>query len=527
MNRNEQFLIRLAGYIPVAVLLCMGVLLIVEIGISVNWRMVHDPPILYYISFLIDKHDYVPYLDTYEFTFPGGLIFHWLIGKCFGYGDAAFRTVDIVLFGFLFLITMGIIRPLGRLVALAGFLIFGLLYMGYGPYMSLQRDYLAIIPVALAVLLVSGGHSQKFTLIRLLSTGFLVGMAATVKPHQIICIIPLLMYFYWRWNLESSTPGNNKIRQTVLIVLITVSGVLIAVSIPVLWLWFRGGLPAFWELITCYLPLYTQLTGDHTSVSGPEYLGYILRSYRKLGGMTPLLIPACLGLYIAFFEVQLSHTKKLLIGLITGLAFCFSVYPVLAGKFWHYHWMPFRYFISLCAGLVFISVPTDTRSIYRRLFPVIILCISLLFVLKPPPEFFKQIRGGNPTPPKYGRVDKMAEFLIAHMKPGDTVQPLDWTGGSLHAMLLARAVPANPFIQDVCFYHHVSNPFIRDLRKRFMTALENNQPRFVLQVHERPRHTGLDTSDRFPELEEFLAQYYYVALEGDGFRILERKNTHK
>ena len=48
--------------------------------------------------------------------------------------------------------------------------------------------------------------------------------------------------------------------------------------------------------------------------------------------------------------------------------------------------------------------------------------------------------------------DEIAAFLLAaDLQPGDTVLPVDWTEGAVHAMLIAKALPASPFIYDYYF----------------------------------------------------------------------------
>jgi hypothetical protein len=62
--------------------------------------MEHDTPLLHYVAFLMDQHGRFPYRDVFE-TMPGAFAMHFVIAKLFGYGDVAFRTVDLVLLGLL------------------------------------------------------------------------------------------------------------------------------------------------------------------------------------------------------------------------------------------------------------------------------------------------------------------------------------------------------------------------------------------------------------------------------------------
>jgi hypothetical protein len=133
--------------------------------------------------------------------------------------------------------------------------------------------------------------------------------------------------------------------------------------------------------------------------------------------------------------------------------------------------------------------------------------------------------GASLAPPQEGRVDAIAEYLTAHLQPGDTVQPLDWTWGAVHAMLIARARIATPYVHDMHFYRTVSEPYIQSLRRDFIADLDAARPRYVIQViaESKPWLTGPDTTRSFPQLTEFLDVNYTVAVRDDQYLIWERK----
>lgn len=135
-----------------------------------------------------------------------------------------------------------------------------------------------------------------------------------------------------------------------------------------------------------------------------------------------------------------------------------------------------------------------------------------------------QLRSGPAAhAPKGGRVDEMAGWFEEQLQPGDTVQALDWTGGTLHAMLLTEAKPATRFIQDFHFYHHISTPLIQRYRDSFINELRDAPPRFMVAVYTRkPWVSGIDTTRAFPDLRQLLDEQYALAHEGDGYYIFER-----
>lgn len=90
-------------------------------------------------------------------------------------------------------------------------------------------------------------------------------------------------------------------------------------------------------------------------------------------------------------------------------------------------------------------------------------------------------------------------------------------------MLLARARIATPFLYDCQFYHHVSSPYVQQLRRLFIRQMREVPPRFVIEViTNRPWVTGADTTHTFPELRRLLDAHYAVVFQRDDYCIYER-----
>lgn len=531
MNTQTTFLPRLerpalrrpAEVALTSALLALFGFLALELFLSLEWRLGHDTAHLHYIAWLIDTRGAAPYRDVFETSMPLAMLFHLAIGKTLGYGDLAFRLVDIGWFLLLSLATVRLLAPFGRKVGAAAPVVFGLVYLSYGPIMSLQRDYLAILPVVAALL---ASRTVQRPWLRGLVIGLLFGLAASWKPQFIIGLPVVLLYSLGATPAASGAAvGECRTRlfaQWVGHAAVALLGVLLAVSLPALWVWSRGGWADWQTMLSGYLPLYVQMNGAHKVLIGADRLLYLHQSLQELGGRATLLIPAVLGVYLAVFESRLSRPAIRLTGALAALALLYGLYPALSGQFWSYHWMPFIYFGVVCASLVLVR-PVGERARERRLFALGVFGLFVLLVVRPAPDFFRQLGGELPRSPKDGRVDEMAAFLRHELRAGDTVQALDWVdGGTGQAMLLAQAPSATRFLYVAQFYHHVSTATVQGLRQEFLDELRAAPPRFIIDVTMRPRPSGFGTVEDFPELDNFVRRDYVAAFQGDGYVIYER-----
>ncbi len=123
------------------------------------------------------------------------------------------------------------------------------------------------------------------------------------------------------------------------------------------------------------------------------------------------------------------------------------------------------------------------------------------------------------------RAEDIARYLKENLKEGDTVQPLDWTGGALLAMLETRAPIATPFVFDFYFYHDISTPYIQGLRVDFLSELQEAHPRFIVEITagDKPWLSGEDTTRDFPKLRTFLNEKYSITIQEEDYVIYERK----
>ena len=456
-------------------LVMFAALLLLKAFTTLDWRMEHDTPLLHYAAFLMDKHELVPYRDIFETSMPGTFAFHYLIGKLFGYGDIPFRYVDLTLLSVLLVATYVFMGRFGRSVAICSAILFGLVYLSKGQMMSLQRDYIGVIPIAFALLCIPVKTDVPVRLTRFALIGLLFGMSVLIKPHLGVglpIVFGALLAFRWHSQRKSTLD---------FLKCAAVSGVslLVPASIALVWLAANSALVPFIDILFNYLPLYTSMTGTHVSISGLDRVLYLLAGTFTFGGFGALLLCSLFGYYHVVTHTDEDKATAISLSCLFLCTLAYAVYPTVAGKFWAYHYMPFAYFCAISAGLCLFTCPQVPKSRFlckaKETLPVLILVIAVTVQLPP----FKYVcslacdlrSGPEAHRPKDGRVDEIAGWLKGRLQPGDSVQPLDCAGGSIHGMLLAEAKLSTRFMYDYHFYHHVSSPFVQELRHSFMANL--------------------------------------------------------
>jgi hypothetical protein len=501
----------------------LTLLLLVDAACSLKWRMFHDYPTMAYLSFLTTHYHWVPYRDFIDMNMPGNHLVNGVMGRIFGYSDLGFRLLDLTTLSVLLLITWLWLKRIHWRVAWAAMAGFGFLYLGNGPIIGMQREFILLVPVSVSLAVLTAPRISGA--LKAFAIGFCFGSAFLIKPHAVMGY-PVLFLFLLLEVRESEGGRFLAFARTARLAAWTTAGFLLPVGLTTAWLWKNGALAPFLDMARNYWPLYGRTTGGHEVLSRPEWVKYLRQSYLDFNGMRLLFWPAGLGLIFAFLNSRLNRSQKRTAVLTLLLVFLYSLYVLLAGKFWPYHWILFMYFLTALGALCYIPQRSPTRVLLKLLpFGV----FFLTFFCQYPFQFWKnmvlQVRGHTYYDDKIARGDVIAGFLKKHLRPGDKVQPLDWTGGSHQAMLAAKAELATPFLVDSVFYHAVSDPFIQSLRRRFIDSLNASKPRYIVDVLVKDRPRGLDTTNRFDELEALVAaQYRPVGYHQNlGFIIFERR----
>lgn len=488
------------------------------VWLSLDWPLQHDGPLLHYVAWAMDRFGALPYRDLFETSMPGTFAYHWLIGRLLGWGDAGFKLADAAVMAVMAVGTWSLMAPFGRRPAAGAAMLFTISYLWLGPDMTLQRDYVGLVLVVCGIAVAMRGEVPRRG--RLAAAGLLFGLAALIKPHLAIGLGPLAWMLMRRRRRHRADLPWPAAALAVLPPLAAAGAVPVTIALAVLAL--SGALPAFLELLFDYLPLHLGMNGEHQPIEGAERLSHLVMSTLHMRGLW-IGIPAAVA---GFFLVQQSSTpdseRRDRLLLLTGLALVYLVYPSFAGQFFFYHWAPFQYFVVTLAALVLCPAPAGARDTQRWGLGFLAVAIAVTLA-KPNIMMVSQLTGEGVPAPKNGAVDRMEAALRAHLKPGDRVQPLDWTGGAIHAMLRTEARLATRFLYDYHFYHHIDQPFTAVLRARFMGELTAAAPRLVLDVRAKPHPSGRNTTGRFPELESYLKANYRTVADDPAFRLLARR----
>lgn len=488
----------------------LAALLITQAAFSLQWTPTHDEAPLFYEAFLM-QNGRLPYRDFFDFQMPGSYFAYYLFGILTNFGSLRIRLLDLFILIALLLITYFAMRRFGKLAALASITLFGLKYLQGGPSLSLQRDYLLLIFLSLAILI---GVTDSLNFRKRLLLGLLFGLAATIKPHATLGLLPFLLFDIADLVKRSGISQLNIAKQSILPF---AAGFLIPISLVTFWLAITHSLFPFISIVLNYIPLYAQINGEMAITPPNERIVYLLNQFWGLGGNLIWLIPAGFGIY-------LNRNRQTY--LLASLALCYAIYPALSGQFFPYHYIPFTYCIILLASVSLSTFQPSTLNFKPSTLNLssLILLLVILLNIRPSQTFIRQFEGKS-IATSTDRAAQIADFLKKNLEPGDTVQDLDWTGGSLLAMLEARAPLATSYVFDFYFYHHVSTPYIQSLRADFMNQMQESKPRFIIEVIsiDKPWVSGEDTSRDFPELRAFLNENYSVTIQKDDYIIYERK----
>lgn len=501
---NDEKYIKLVVF---SLLTSITVVFIAVAVISFKWRMVLDSPILMYIALLIDRYQFVPYRDIFDVNMPGTYFIYYLIGKVTNYTDIGFRLADFAFLAGIMVSTFYWLRTISLRVAWSATVVFGLTYLSLGSQTSMAREFTLILPISIAIALVELFPKLSETY-KLLGQGVLCGIGFLIKPHSIMFFIAILAYNYYK-NRRS-----DKNISLIMSILWFLLGFMIPNTITLIYLIEKGALPYFYDIIKNYLPLLSEMTGQHVAISGLARVKYLFTGFFSFGtinldySLAPWFIPAAIGCFLTYRYSCLKQEQKKVVFLITVLLILACIYPVFQGRFYVFHYLPFLYFVIIATSFCFNEHCEVGKNV--KIIAIFIFTLVLITQMRYLPQTIETSNNN----PQVAFADNLALFLKYNVREGATVQPLDWVSGVVDALLIDKIPVSTPFIYDLQFHHNVSSPYIQSLRKRFMDGLKKSKPDVIVKADfaKTPHVQGQDTSYIFPELDNFINKEYNMIL---------------
>ncbi len=497
--------------------------------LSASWRLQHDGPIMMYCAWLMDKFNAVPYVDFFDMNAPGSYIAYWLIAKILGYGDFWLRVADFLLLGGILVATWDMQRIINRWVASASVLLFVVLYIGGGPTLVLQREGMVLLGLVLTTW-IAVRPTRWHIRLRGFLIGLLFGAIFVIRPaFAMMFPFPVLFVIFDQEGIQNFRALKNirsflNRRTFEFILFIGLASGLILLAMA-FYLWQSGAWTPFWETVNGYWPSYLVLDTRLYRREGMDRLIFIV--YKMLEANSDMALPlGSLTILLGALFVTRQNTRQykylLLIG---GLFIAAFFYPITAGKFWAYHWMPSTYMGAVVSGLIFIKAEKWTHKAYYRLSIFAAIIVVFIGAIGNIPVQTGVFARPEDAAPEGGNADRLSAYLREHLKPGEKVQGLGIVGGVNHALLMNQIQPATPYISDFYFYHHLETPFVQNMRRDFIERLKKAAPQFIIK--EMCCYApGIFDQRILPELDLYLAQKYRIAQNMENqYIIYERIET--
>ncbi len=473
-----------------------------------------DLAMMHYTAFLINEKNLLLYRDIFENNLPGAFFFHSLIGDIFGYGAQPIRFLDSVILFCIFFLSWKIISPISKVSAILAPSLFTAIYFLGGTIAAFQRDYIAIVPIAAALALVSGKHVHSTR--DALLIGALCGLACGFKPNFIV-VLPAL---YWLLLLKNTGGFPDRIKKTILP---TGIGFTVLFLIPFAWAIHHADLHELVEIYKTYTPVYISSRTDLYQYANKheQLLDLVRMQVNHLATLAIISIPGILWAWRQ--QRQNPHSLKIL-GHLSLITFAIAWHEVIAGKFWFAHLLPPYFFGILCFSLLLTPVRPSAPVIEKCLYICLVIAVCSISLTAGFYSTQKLYDAGYTADNQGIRSKKIARFLEKNLQPGDKVQSLDGSGDGQGSLLLAKATTATRFVEDIPLYMQPNAAATQGFRHEFIAALSHNPPRFFIYIHNFFHPAGGNRLKEFKELNEFIEKNYVVAEIEDGeYTIFQRK----
>ena len=460
------------------------ILFLINLLATPFWRITHDSVFIHYMTFLMDKFNYIPYKEIYDTSMPGTFLFHLLIGKIFGYTESALQLFNLIFTLAFAIINWFYLKGQQSQTRIIGSIYFLLIYQSFGLEMSLQRDFIAAFFILLSIVTIKMEINLKA---KNFLSGVALGITAMIKP-QLAIGLPLIFLIGENFNLSNK---KEFLKNGIIFIL----GFIFFISLTFYWIHGLGGLSDFWEMQKTYIPQYLQLNADHQFVQSK--LTRFVNNIKKFFYLIPYWRMAFFCLVFGTF-LNLRYDNKNKSFWITNLvlAILYAMTLIISGQYFPYHFMTFFLF-SFFPITAFFNSQISKKYIQFSFIAVITLIINNLGQF--PIETLTWLKGEKPYISYDGRVDRLTQALKDTIKENDTIQIFDWIeGATAHALLNLKRPHHSKFITDHIFKHHLHLPSKKKLNKDFLNEMKAKRPTIIIKSLNHNFPSGDFTSKDLP-----------------------------
>lgn len=469
-----------------------------------------------------------PYVSAWEGDYPGLMFLQAAEIFLFGKSIAMFRFFDLLVqllnAYLIFKISNRLAGRAGALIALA---VFGLLYQGYGPWNTAQREGFSVLFALSGYWLYLTADRRPASLTAVL-IGLGIGCAFTIKP-TLLCYAALY------------TPLLLQLRRNHWPILLwALAGTLAPPVTFIVFYWAQGALRELYEACIAFQPIYTNvLRGD------APLLQYWFDKFQHLGRSSVWLAVAFLP--FLFWGTRLRERWMLFLGYL-GTIFAVFVQGTFAG----YHYIP-----GLALGAIMLAsmysqlaelFSKPFKSIFGHSATTVFLSITVAIVVAAAVITIRADSIANvlslrflerPQPGEYtnaGVFDfteswDVAEYLESNTKANDKVQI--W-GYEPLVYYLAGRWPASRFYATYPLVIRTPGENLTAMQLRwrdeFMGDVMRNKPAYIAVLREDNwwwspgRMTSQQLLNDFPEWKLFIENLYVPEREIGRFTIYRHED---
>jgi hypothetical protein len=380
-----------------------------------------DAPLMHFIAQQIVDRGVVPYRDVIDMNGPVTLIVHTFLYRVFGSGDTPWQV-------FCFLLTLwsaGICLYLGwsahrrRQLFLLFFVSIFIVYLAIPLFFQAgQRDWLGACLVLSAVAFVLKEPLQKQGVSWFLA-GLFLGLAIGVKPNFALFCLPFLVFGASK--KAPALPHHPWLR-----LLYWIWGVSVGCLLSF------GAVEDWFEMMLYNATEYRTI--------GRLPLSKIFINF--LWTSASAFLAASLFFILPLYRFEKSVIVFLLLLVTAGVLHYFT-----QGRGYEYHAFPML--LLAAASIAFSLKPPFHDGSRLALLGVLVLCLQLAVKLYDPFEERPITR--HFIDARQQQITQMKQWMTS-LPPEVRIQPLDTTGGVVHAMLLAGRPLASPLMYDFMLF---------------------------------------------------------------------------